>query len=175
MTRRRGTPAVLTLLAVLATACGTDDVTAPDPASGEFVACGPVEVQQIQGGTHLIGDAEAPVPWNSRPGTSGWHAGGEVPFGILDEPVGDAVIVSALEAGKVVLAHDGTLDLAGLDHVVEEADDRLVVAQYDQQMPSPAALLAWGRLTRCTELQFADITAFVVAEAGRVQDHQDAR
>lgn len=161
----------LVVLVVLATACSSTPDDVPHTDTLGFVACGPVEDQPLQGGTHLIGDAEAPEPWSSVPGTSGWHAGGPPPDGILDGPVGDAVIVSALEAGKVVLAHDGTVDLLGLDHVVEESAGRLVVAEYDGDMPTPVALLAWGRLTRCDEIQFADVTAFIVTESGRPQNH----
>lgn len=149
--------------------CGADP--GPSTTSSEFQSCGPAENQPIQGGTHLIGDAEPPEPYSSTPGTSGWHASGPVPSGILDGPTDDATIVAALEAGKVVLAHDGSVDAAIVEHLVEEAHDRLVVAEYAGELPTPVTLLSWGRLARCDDVDFADVTSFLLEQAGRGPDN----
>lgn len=148
---------------------GTDSGVGND---GAFQSCGPVERPALQGGTHLIGDADPPEPYSSIPGTSGWHSG-TIPIGVETEPVGDPDIVAALETGVVVLAYDPSADVDtnGFDHLVEESGGRLVVVPYDAEMPSPITLLAWGRLTRCPMPDFADITSFMVSQSGRGPDH----
>lgn len=168
---RSRAPALLLVGLAVLTACGGDPASDEVAVDGGYQVCGPVEDQPLQGGTHLIGDAEPPEPYSSLPGTSGWHAGGPVPEGVLEGPTDDPTIVSALEAGRVVLAHDGSVDPDIVAHLVEESDDRLVVAEYAGDLPTPVSLLAWGRLTRCDEVDFADVTSFVLEHAGRGPDN----
>ncbi len=73
---------LLLALSLLAACTSTQPVAAPAPVEGG--ACAPVETVEIQGGAHLLGDREPPVPYNSTPPTSGWHASGPPAIGIRD-------------------------------------------------------------------------------------------
>ena len=59
----------------------------------------------MQFGSHLIGDAEPPVPYSSTPPTSGWHASGgfQIVVQPTDQPLRESVQVSIEEAGDVVV------------------------------------------------------------------------
>lgn len=166
--------ALAVVIGLVLTGCAGD----PEPdasataVADSFQSCGPIERPPLQGGTHLIGDADPPEPWSSTPGTSGWHSS-DIPTGVETEPVGDADIVAALEAGIVILAYDPTADVDtnGFNHLVEESAGRLAVVPYAGEMPSPITLLAWGRLSRCPVADFADITSFLVTQTGRGRGH----
>lgn len=127
-------------------------------------ACQPVEHPPLQLGSHLVGDAEPPSPYTSTPPSSGWHSTSVPPPGIADEPLEDPDIVSALEAGLVVVAVSPEVDLAGATPLVEQFPRRLVVTTFEQAMPTPVALLTWGKLSRCDELDPTGVTTFVLTE-----------
>lgn len=133
-------------------------------APEQYVAagCDPVERPRVQEGSHLIGAAEPPVPYSSVPPTSGWHSSGRPPEpGAYVDPLPDPVLVSALEQGSVVVAHQP--DLAGevvgaLQRLPAEVDGVVVTPRQD--LPSAITLTAWGVLQRCDEVTAEDVAAF---------------
>lgn len=115
---------VVLLAAVILASCGVGEDVAVPTATAD---CDAPEFPQVQFGSHLIGDAEPPVPYSSTPPSSGWHASGALDIGVY--PATDALSepqqVSVLEAGAVVVTHDGlgeddtaALDLGALDTFV---------------------------------------------------------
>ena len=130
-----------------------------DPETG----CGPVEHPGLQVATHLVGDAEPPSPYTSVPPTSGWHAPEAPRPGLHDAPLRDPEIVAALESGIVVLAVEpDLLDSTVVSDLVAQFPDRLLAVGYTEEMPTPVALLTWGALQRCPEVDRATATSFVL-------------
>ncbi|MGH3440717.1 MAG: DUF3105 domain-containing protein [Nitriliruptorales bacterium] len=148
---------------LLLTACAGDDAAQ---------ACGPVEHPELQGGSHLIGDAEPPVPYSSTPGTSGWHASGQPPTGVIDRgtPLTDTQIVASLEAGQVVAAYDPDgLAADQVDELERLARDRfsgqLTVAPFTQDMGAPLVLNAWATRQPCSRVD-TDVIASLIDRLG---------
>lgn len=129
-----------------------------DPETG----CGPVDRPSMMVATHLVGDAEPPSPYTSVPPTSGWHTAEEPRTGVTDQALRDPEIVSALEAGIVVLAvQPDMLDSTVVSELAEQFSDRLLVVPYTE-MPTSVALLTWGALQRCPEVDRGTVTTFVL-------------
>lgn len=157
--------AVALATAVATTGCAAT-ASAPTPAATALSspACPTIERPRLQSGSHLIGDAPPPVPWSSVPASSGWH-GTTVPrLGVHAAPLADADLVSLLEVGVVVLAHapDAAPDDDVTQALTTQFPDRLVIAPYEGDMPSPVALVTWGTIARCDRVDPAAVTEFVV-------------
>jgi len=132
--------------------------------------CGPVEQIAIQGGSHLIGEREPPVAYNSTPPTSGWHTSGSIEptVATADDPLSEPEQVSVLEAGGAVVTYRGLAseDVDALeDAVAERFADRVAVTPYRKLGEGEVAFTAWGRLQRCRGLDLEALDAFVAAHA----------
>lgn len=154
----------------------TEPATPATATAGAAAAtCDPIETPPLQLSSHLIGDAEPPSPYSSVPPTSGWHTSSVPMPGRATTGLRDAEIVSALENGIVVAAVDpAALDQADPSVVADllaQFPDRLIVAPYEPAMASEVALLTWGRLQRCTELDPAAVTSFVLVERVSPDQH----
>jgi len=160
--------AVLTL-AVLLAACG--DAAGEEAAAGPTADCGPVEAVAVQGGSHLLGDQEPPVPYNSTPPTSGWHSSGGFEIAVQgpDEPLGEPDHVSVLEAGGVVASYRGLAadERERLEaHVAAEPlAGRVAVTSYEAIDEGAVVFTGWGALQRCAALDLAALDAFAATYA----------
>lgn len=164
--------AVALVVAVLMSGCNDEEpvapaATDPPPATAD---CAAAETVAIQGQGHLVGDQEPPVPYNSTPPTSGWHASNDVPTGIAEEPLGEPQQVTVLEQGGIVIAHNGLEreDREALEQLVTEkfpAD--AVLTRYDKIDSGTVALTAWGALQTCAAVDPGAIEAFIGAYAQR--------
>ena len=139
-------------------------------AGGAEVACGPVERPQLQGGRHLIGDREPPVPYSSTPPTSGWHASGAPRFGVAgaSDPLTEPEQVSVLEAGGVVVSYRDLpeADIRLLETIAGGHPQRVAVTPYGALEPGQIALTAWGTVQRCDRVDVDAIAAFIDARSG---------
>jgi hypothetical protein len=130
------------------------------------VTCGPVERPPLQTGSHLLGDREPPVPYSSRPPTSGWHASGHLAVDVRGgaRPLSEPEQVSVLEGGGVVVSHRGLRadDVARLrDHVRSQYAGRVAVTPYDGIPAATVAFTAWGRVQRCDGVDLVALDRFV--------------
>jgi hypothetical protein len=147
-------------------------------AAGEPVAtdrCSAPENPPVQGGSHLLGDNEPPVPWNSVPPTSGWHASGAFDIGIrgADDPLTEARQVSVLEVGGVVVTYRDlpAAELAALTERIAGAHDgQVTLTPYDRLEAGEVAFTAWGVKQVCAGVDLEALDAFVAAYA---EDHPD--
>lgn len=144
---------------------GTEPPAAPTVAA---VVCGTVEKLPEQGGSHLVGDQEPPVPYNSTPPTSGWHSSGafEIEVRPPDDPLTEPQQVSVLEAGGVVVSYDGIsrAERRTLTQLVrDEYDGRVAVTRYPDLRDGEVALTAWQTLQRCDGLDVDAVRAFADA------------
>jgi hypothetical protein len=164
-------PLLLALAAAVAlSGCGTLPEDATADAGAPEGGCGPVEQPPLQAGSHLIGDAEPPVPFSSTPPTSGWHSSGalEVTVHGEDDPLTEPEQVSVLEADGVVISYRDLPedDIAALAAFVEDGyAGRVAVTPYDAIDPGEVALTAWGHLQRCDGLDLDAVRAFVDTHA----------
>lgn len=136
----------------------------PADAAGAVV-CAKIERPRLQTGSHLIGDQPPPVPYSSKPPTSGWHSSGhfEVDVRDADDPLPEPDQVSVLEAGGVVVAYgdlpDDAIDVLG-DHVRKTLDGRVAVTPYGQLDAGEVVFTTWGVLRRCTGVDLAALDRF---------------
>ncbi len=184
------------VLAMVAPACGGDPSTVATPPPGVTAspstaagttteppvagdaACGPVESVPRQGGEHLIGDQQPPVPYNSTPPTSGWHSSGAVKFGVQPpgKPLSEPEQVSVLEAGGVVVSYAGLsrAERRALAELVRgKLADRVAVTAYDALPAGSVALTAWGRVQRCDGVDVAAVREFFKAHLGTPKSGAD--
>ena len=169
-----GVPAVLlaALVALLGAACTAEPTVTPSEPVATAAgappqdACGEVEEFPVQGEGHLVGNQEPPVPYNSTPPTSGWHASGDVPITVApkDDPLTEPEQVTVLELGGVVVSYadlDGQ-DVATLEDLVSTTyEGRAALTQYDKLEAGEVALTGWGVLQRCDGVQPEAIEAFI--------------
>ncbi len=147
-----------------ATARTTAPASSTRSASG--AACDGTERPRLQAGSHLIRGGDPPVPYSSRPPTSGWHASGRIAVDVrnADDPLTEPEQVSVLEAGGVVVAH-GTLraeQAAALaEHVAERHAGRVAVTPYAPLAEGEVAFAGWGVVQRCARLDLAALDRFV--------------
>lgn len=160
---------VLALL-VLAGCAGNEPAVA-----GPTDRCQPVETVPIQGGAHLIGGREPPVPYNSTPPTSGWHSSGA--FAIDVRGSADALTepeqVSVLEAGGAVVSYHGLSDAdrATLEETVgRNYDGRVAVTPYAALEEGTVAFSAWGAMQHCEGLDLEALEGFVTSYADERPD-----
>ncbi|MGH8908031.1 MAG: DUF3105 domain-containing protein [Egibacteraceae bacterium] len=170
-TGARGPLRLLTIVVAVALAgCGS--------SSGSDDACGPVERPRVQGGGHLLGDREPPVPYSSTPPTSGWHASGAPLLGRAgaDDPLSEPEQVSVLEAGGIVISYRDISadDLSALQSVEREFPDQIALTPYANLQPGQVALTAWGILQRCDRVDPGVVRSFIETyahEAGTGEPH----
>lgn len=155
----------LGLLLVAASACSTGDsgVSAGD-------SCG--EVQQLvePGGSIHVIDPEA-ARFRHHPPSSGPHFSGKPPrSGVHDEPVAEALQVTALEFGTVVVSYERGLDDGARERLEALADDRDDVLVTPAAAPlddaATVALTAWERRMLCSEVSIAAAEEFIAEFAG---------
>lgn len=150
--------AVGALLAIALVACGSSSST---------VACAPVEHPELQGGSHLLGNNEPPVPYTSTPGTSGWHASGRPRTGVFgpSDPLSEPQLVTALEAGQVVAAYDPAAVPSDAVERLEELArgslrGELTVTPFEGDMGSPVVLNAWATRQPCNRVDTDAVEEF---------------
>jgi hypothetical protein len=154
-------------LSIGATACGGGG---PNGAEPPAAGCGEVRQERIDPDhlVHLLPGAEEPA-YLSDPPTSGPHAPSAAREGVADAPLTRAEQVGQLEAGVVLLQHDGTLaadDLAALEDL---AGQPAVLLAPNDELPAPVIATAWTRKLVCTSLGGGGteaLTAFVAEFAG---------
>lgn len=159
--------AAVAVVAVTAVGCGES-----------AVACGPVEHPELQGGGHLIGDVEPPVPYSSTPGTSGFHAAGAPPEGVFgeDDALNEPQIVRALESGQVVVAYASDRvpddEVASLEDLASgDLSGRLTVTPFAGDMGAPVTLNAWGTRQPCSSIDEDAVRGFVEEYGGSGPEH----
>jgi len=175
MTRTLSRPQRTAAVAVLLVAVigGIGWLLGPDRDAGVAVPsqtarCDAVEHPRLQGGLHLLGDAEPPEEYSSSPPTSGWHTAGvpSIEVRAADRPLSEPEQVSVLEAGGVVVTYGGVAgaDVRALsDEVAQRYADRVAVTPYDGLADGEVAFASWGVLQRCDGVDLAALEAFVAA------------
>jgi hypothetical protein len=171
--RRRSIPAMVAL-ALAAGACSADDpALEPTDAPAASAPCSAVEHPPEESGGHLLPGATPPVPYGTRPPTSGWHASGLVSPGVHAEPLTEPQQVTVLEGGRIVVSWR---ELADADRVELEAftgihANRVVSAPYDGIEPGQVVFTAWGVLQRCRGFDPRAALSFLDGFAGRGPAH----
>ena len=129
---------------------------------------GPGERLPDLGGTHIT-TGEGHPPYNSVPGTSGWHYdypdGGPARWDIYKEPLPDEVLIHNLEHGGIGI-HYNCPD--GCDELVAQLEGyfqrglEIIVSPYPE-MDTKIALTAWTFLEAFDDYDEERIEAFISA------------
>ena len=138
-----------------ASACGADTGEAPDPGS-------------IQ---HVLPGAPEPA-YLTDPPSSGAHLAGGAVGGVQAAPLARPVQVAVLEAGGIVVQHDG-LDAAGRRRLEALAGPDVVVSP-NPDLAAPVVATAWGRRLTCGGAgtdAVAAVERFVAAHRGGGPGH----
>lgn len=155
-----GVPALLGA-ALLATLAGCGD-------GGD--ACGPDRRERLDPGSsvHLLPGAPEP-DYLVDPPTSGPHRVGPVPTGVQPAPLDRPAQVQVLEAGSVLVQHEG---LAEDDRQRLEAlaDEGVVVAPGDG-LPAPVVATAWGAKQTCDTVDEGELEEFAANHLGGGPGH----
>lgn len=155
----------LTVVAVLPSCTNPPPAPATSEGPTATAACGPVETFPIQGEGHLVGNEDPPVPYNSRPPTSGWHSAGDIPVVVapVDEPLSEPEQVTVLELGGIVVSHGNLPDdeRTALEELLAEYSGMAALTSYDELAPGEVALTAWGALQRCDAVDRPAIESFI--------------
>ena len=129
---------------------------------------GPGERFADQGNTHII-TGEGHPPYNSVPGTSGWHYdyadGGPARWDIYKEPLPDEVLIHNLEHGGIGIHYncpEGCDDLVEKLEAYFQVGREIIVSPYPD-MDAKIALTAWTFLDAFDEYDDERIKAFVNA------------
>ena len=148
--------AVVAALAVLA-GCGGDD--APS-------GCGPDVRERIDpsSAVHVLPGAPEPE-YLSDPPTSGPHGVGPVPAGAQVAPLDRPTQVRILEAGRVLLQHEGLTDdqRAALETLASED----VVVAPGRDLPGAVVATAWGSKRVCEMVAEDPLQDFVDDHRGQ--------
>lgn len=152
----------------------------PVPVLSETVGevgavCHPVRRIPEQGGSHLVGGAAPPVPYNSTPPTSGWHSSGAFTVGVQprNDPLSEPELVSVLEAGGAVISYRaiGDRPTARIERIVRRSyAGQVAVTPYNQLQRGEVALTFWGTVQRCDGVDAHAIRRFVEQRVVREVD-----
>lgn len=105
---------------------------------------------------------EGAFEYLTDPPTSGPHVAGPTPSGALQQPVARAIQVRLLEAGGVLVQHDGSIAAAAL---AELADETTVVAPAES-LPAPVVATAWTWKLSCEDVDVERIAQFASERRG---------
>jgi hypothetical protein len=163
LSARRRLLGVLLLIGVAA--CGGGQSTLAAPAQG----CGEPFQERLDPDSlvHIFPDADEPA-FTTDPPTSGPHGPAAATDGVRTEPLRRSEQVGLLEAGVVLVQHDG-LDDDDLRTVEALGDEELVLVAPNADLPSPVVVTAWTYKLLCASVDdpaVATITAFV-------EEHRD--
>jgi hypothetical protein len=132
--------------------------------------CGPDVRERLDpsSGVHLLPGAPEP-DYLSDPPTSGPHRAGPLPAGVLATPLERPVQVQVLEAGKILLQHEGLSEAERLRlEALASAD---VVVAPGRDLPAPVVATAWGRKRTCGAVEQQPLADFVHDHRGRGPAH----
>lgn len=154
---------------------GADPRPTPSEASRapQTTGCGPVERPSEESGGHLLPGATPPVPYGTRPPTSGWHASGLVSPGVHAEPLTEPQQVAVLEGGRMVISWRALPDdtRGELEVFAGIHANRVVSTPYVGIPPGHVAFTAWGVVQRCRGFDPQAAAAFLDRFAGKGPAH----
>ncbi len=147
---------VVIVLSQLAIACGG--------GSGSAACVELREAEDQQSGLHVLSDEG--LVYLTDPPTSGPHASGDSPTGVLDSPLLAPVQVRILEGAGVVVQYDARVSSTDIDALNAIAGAVVVVAPAADELPAPIVATAWTWKLTCSDADVERIQSF--AEERRV-------
>jgi hypothetical protein len=152
----------LVLAAVLAIGCGND--------GNDASACAPVRRDQLDPASarHLLPGAPEP-DYLTEPPTSGAHASGRAPTGVLREPLSRPEQVSLLEGGSVLVQYRD-LPASERRRLERLAGSRVTVGP-NPDLPQPVVFTAWTVAQTCEGVDLDAAEAFIERFGGTAHNH----
>lgn len=149
--------------ASLLAACGGDgDVAA---------ACDAPRAQTVdpRSSQHILPGAPEP-PYSTNPPTSGAHAPGVHPTGVVASEIPKPVQVALLEEGQVLLQY-GSINGQQRRSLERLADEGNVTVAPNDSLRSPIVATAWLHMMRCVRADQTALQEFIDAHAGKTEGH----
>lgn len=142
---------------------------------GGLAACGgggsagcSVPVREELDPSHLVHVTDpAKAVYKTHPPTSGVHLSTPAPTGLVDEPLLEAVQVTILERGDVLVQYRDPGDRTALAGLVRDG----VVVAPQPTLPARVVATAWTYKLTCSAVDTAAVTKFADAHAGKGQEH----
>lgn len=135
-------------------------------------ACATEQPQPIDPGSsqHLLPGAPEPT-FNTDPPTSGPHAPGQHPTGVLTAPMTKPVQVALLEGGEVIIQYRGlSASAQAALEALAAPGNRVTVAPNDA-LPAPIVATAWLHMQRCDRVDVDALRGFITSHAGKTDAH----
>lgn len=140
------------------TACG---------GGGSSAGCA-VPVREELDPSHIVHVTDpTKAVYRTHPPTSGVHLSTPAPTGLVDEALLEAVQVTILERGDVLVQYRDPADRDALAGLVR---DHLVVAP-QPTLPARVVVTAWTYKLTCSAVDTAAITKFADSHIGKGQEH----
>jgi hypothetical protein len=146
---------VVVVLAAPLAACG---------GSGSSATCSSSKPEPINPDLHHVFTGGAEPVYTTDPPTSGPHAPGATPQGVLDHGLSRPAQVGALEAGVVLLQYRD-LSAGELRSLSGLVTDNVVVAP-NTSLPDRVVATAWLSKQTCSGVDTAALRGFIRARAG---------
>src|SRR5690349_6699988 len=134
--------------------------------SDKPAACGPDQAQTIDpmSSQHIFPGAAEP-PYSTNPPTSGAHAPGNYPTGVVTTPLSKPAQVAMLEAGAVLVQYKGISADQRRSLVAFARKHEVVTIAPNDSLPSPVVATAWLYMQRCTRVDTDALADFVTMHA----------
>jgi drug/metabolite transporter (DMT)-like permease len=146
---------VLVLLAIPLAACGSSSASA---------SCSAAVAEPLNPAlNHVLAGSPEPA-YTTDPPTSGPHAPGVLPTGVLVEPLARPAQVGALEGGVVLLQYRD-LSAKELGALTELVTDKVVVAP-NPTLPERVVATAWLSKQTCSGVDSTSLRGFIRTRAG---------
>ncbi len=122
-----------------------------------------------QGNSHIRLGQSHP-PYNSVPGTSGWHTGDLMPWQSYDYVIPEERVIHNMEDGGVILWYQAGTPEENQQHIealeqVARGYSKVIIAPFEN-LPSTYTLTAWQRLQRFDEIDEEGMRKFLESFEG---------
>jgi hypothetical protein len=140
-------------------------VSAASCSSGGSSACGQAHTEPIDPNLRHVIASGAEPRYTTEPPTSGPHAPGALPGGVLKQPLARPSQVGALEAGLVLIQYRD-LDGTGIATLSQLAGDKVVVAP-NPDLPDRVVATAWLNKQVCSAVDVPELRGFIRNHQGK--------
>ena len=109
--------------------------------------------------------------YNTDPPTSGAHAPGNHPSGVVAAPISRPVQVAMLENGEVLIQHDDVPEFQRRAFASLVSTGNQVTVAPNPDLPSPIVATAWEHMLQCQRVDVDALREFITMHAAKREAH----